>query len=737
MFGTYQLVKKFGLLKQGSISPLSDSTPSSEPFRSASAARFRNVTTWLGSIGLLTAIAGCDSTALNQSVSQPIATSVSVDEPTATTNRYDNLEFGDKFGDSDLPLYAQIASGQRQGPALFESKEIRDVLKRFESGASSTIFLKTHAISHAGDGQKKSTTHPSGRVKIRFTGLVDDLVSNDRPSIEGFSEPEKQTESEDQASTDAISLQSATPSEQPPLGSPTSTPAKIAPKRDVDSPGYRMAGGDGQSISNAANLETDPEKRTESALVLASEEEKNQKIAEDWANPWATLFITGQQHGYIEPCGCTGLENQKGGLNRRDTLLNQITARGWEVIPIDAGNQIRRVGTQAERKYLATAEALGMMDYEAVAFGPDDLKISVANHILSMTTSEGEPNNRFVSANVSIIEGLYPIPFKVLDVGTRRIGITSVLGEKESSENRDQGITVTNPIDALQSTIAELKNQKCDQIVVVTHASLEESRDIAKAVSDIDFVITAGGFGEPTFRPEAIDGTQSQMIQVGVKGMYVGLLGFFDDAETPVRYQRIALSDQFQDSTQMMKAFAKYQDGLRQLGLKGLGVREVTHHTGYKFVGSETCADCHTTAFSIWEETPHAHATDSIVHPPGREDISRHFDPECLSCHVTGWNPQEFFPYESGFVGLKETPAMQQNGCENCHGPGSQHVAAENGDIEADDATLAKFREEMRLPLSKARERCEECHDLDNSPAFYDDGAFEEYWDRVKHYGKD
>ncbi|MFN9938924.1 MAG: hypothetical protein ACK56I_05570, partial [bacterium] len=87
--------------------------------------------------------------------------------------------------------------------------------------------------------------------------------------------------------------------------------------------------------------------RSDTPVTVATEAERNQKIAVDWPKPWAALFLTGQQNGYIEPCGCTGLDNQKGGLNRRDTLLQDIRARGWETIPLDTGNQVRRSGRQA------------------------------------------------------------------------------------------------------------------------------------------------------------------------------------------------------------------------------------------------------------------------------------------------------------------------------------------------------------------------------------------------------
>ena len=43
---------------------------------------------------------------------------------------------------------------------------------------------------------------------------------------------------------------------------------------------------------------------------------------------------------------------------------------------------------------------------------------------------------------------------------------------------------------------------------------------------------------------------------------------------------------------------------------------------------------------------------------------------------------------------------MLENGCENCHGPGSAHVAAEQDG--ADEAAVTRLREEMRLSLADA-----------------------------------
>src|SRR2546421_332470 len=70
-----------------------------------------------------------------------------------------------------------------------------------------------------------------------------------------------------------------------------------------------------------------------------------------WPKPAVALVLTGQQLGYIEPCGCTGLENQKGGLARRQTLIRQLAdERGWPVVPLDVGSQVKRFGKQQEIK---------------------------------------------------------------------------------------------------------------------------------------------------------------------------------------------------------------------------------------------------------------------------------------------------------------------------------------------------------------------------------------------------
>jgi hypothetical protein len=222
--------------------------------------------------------------------------------------------------------------------------------------------------------------------------------------------------------------------------------------------------------------------------------------------------------------------------------------------------------------------------------------------------------------------------------------------------------------------------------------------------------------------------------------MYVGVVGLFGSGrDMQVRYQRTPLDARYQDSPSIKDKFLRYQNQLQSLGLAGLEIKVSPHPSGRRYVGSEACYDCHDTAYDIWKDGidgqggPHYRATADLTDPGERTWVQRHYDPECISCHVTGWNPQGFFPYESGYLKL-EDELLHGNGCENCHGPGSLHVAAENGDIDVSEEQRQQYYREMIVTLEQSRQTlCMSCHDLDNSPDFHEDGAFEKYWEQIRH----
>ncbi|MFO0871469.1 MAG: multiheme c-type cytochrome [Pirellulales bacterium] len=455
-------------------------------------------------------------------------------------------------------------------------------------------------------------------------------------------------------------------------------------------------------------------------------------LFEGWEKPDVALVLTGRLAGYIEPCGCAGLANQKGGLTRRFTLLNDLRKQGWTLVPLDVGDQIKRFGRQSEIKFQMTFEGLKLMDYQAIGLGPHDLRLSSGELFAAISDQPA----RFVCANAAVLDRELLPRSVAIEANGWKIGVTAVLGDEYRRDIRVDEVTHEPAADGLRLAWAQLEREKCDLHVMLVYGSLAETHRLARQFPQFQLVVTTGGGEEPPLAPEPVPNTSTPVIQVGGKGMYVGVLGLYRSGDETVRYQRVPLDDRFADTPAMLELLSAYQDQLQAAGLEGLGVKPQAHPSGRSFVGTAACGNCHTQALAAFEKTSHAHALDTLIHPRERSAISRQHDPECLSCHVTGWNPQLQLPFKTGYLSLESTAERVHVGCENCHGPGSAHVAAEENE-QTTAAARDKLRQEMRLPLAKARNKCVECHDLDNSPAFQLEGAFERYWKKVEHVGKD
>ncbi|MCP4591025.1 MAG: hypothetical protein GY842_09790 [bacterium] len=81
------------------------------------------------------------------------------------------------------------------------------------------------------------------------------------------------------------------------------------------------------------------------------------------------------------------------------------------------------------------------------------------------------------------------------------------------------------------------------------------------------------------------------------------------------------------------------------------------------YVGVSECIDCHEDRHTDWSTTIHATAFDTLVND-GEEHNAL-----CFPCHAVGYGQA------GGFVDMQTTPHLAGVQCEQCHGPGSNHVA--------------------------------------------------------------
>ena len=192
------------------------------------------------------------------------------------------------------------------------------------------------------------------------------------------------------------------------------------------------------------------------------------------------------------------------------------------------------------------------------------------------------------------------------------------------------------------------------------------------------------------------------------------------------------------------------------------------------YVGSNRCKNCHKDAFDAWEKTRHHHATDTLEDvKKERPPLGRQFDPECMKCHVTGFehlggydhpvpNLAAWVPGPRPILKPGELDAHNKKlrgvGCESCHGPGSEHVkAGGNGKLTpAEIQTINPYRptdrerqleDKKRTPPEEAEYQklftprldalgrmCIHCHDSENDVHWLKDGTANRWLGKTKNY---
>ncbi|MBX3417110.1 MAG: hypothetical protein KF851_05865 [Pirellulaceae bacterium] len=467
------------------------------------------------------------------------------------------------------------------------------------------------------------------------------------------------------------------------------------------------------------------------------------ELVKDWEKPEVTLLISGSQRGYIEPCGCTGLENQKGGLMRRRDCQKVLLDRGWNVVALDLGDQIRRQAIQPQLKLRATYETLTkVMGYRSIGLGVNELKLA-STELAQLMVNCIDSETPFTCCNITVLDESFVAPYHIVETGGRRLGVVMVVGDEHLKEIESSDIQKSSANDGIKRALQAIsKLPKCDALILLAQTDKESCMKFARQYP-FDLIVVGDCPGEPTLMSEPVfnDRWTTEIIEVGTKGMHIGLVGCsWVNGKLQLKYERVPLDARFADAPDAKAIFAAYQKELEILYTRPENFPDIQprqHPSGLTFVGSERCNDCHDEEFDIWKDGidgnggPHFRATVSLFDPKDnpRADIPRNFDPECLSCHVTGWNPQNFFPYQSGYKDLVRDAHLHGNGCENCHGPGKEHADAEEGnDVQLQE----KLRNAMRLELKDAEKTCLECHDIDNSPDFLKKG-FDYYWKYIEH----
>ena len=523
------------------------------------------------------------------------------------------------------------------------------------------------------------------------------------------------------------------------------------------------------------------------------------------AKPELVLVLSGQTYGYISPCGCS--RPQQGGLERRANLVRQLQAKGWPVVGLDLGDIAppHNHGVKAQNllKYKATMESLKGMGYAAVGLGEYDFATQIWDLLTAYALNAKGSPPAVLSANLigvsrddsGKVTETFPLAVAfppvagdkpVVDayavseaLGRPALGVVSAVGppaalrvekyDRTLDFARDAKGEVTSApaiAKALAALDAHPAKPKLRALLYV--GPLDDAKLAAEAFPQFQVILCQSDDPEPPTFPAVVNGGKTTIVQVGHKGRSVGVVGAFANAAGgfDIHYQLVPLTEDYvtppgQDASNpalaVLEDYAlevKRKDFLKQFVAKQiLHSAQIRHpEANLHYVGSESCLKCHPAEHAKWSSSPHAHAYESLATKATRPS-NRQFDGECLVCHTVG------LEYQTGFQSAERTPHLKDNGCENCHGPGSAHNADPKNRAFFDALSPWKQKPTDKLPDVAAMERlakltpaelsvaksklpdnqgdvmdavdlvCLKCHNTENDPKF----NLLTYWPKVTH----
>ncbi len=127
------------------------------------------------------------------------------------------------------------------------------------------------------------------------------------------------------------------------------------------------------------------------------------------------------------------------------------------------------------------------------------------------------------------------------------------------------------------------------------------------------------------------------------------------------------------------------------------------------FEGNAKCKMCHKIQFESWSKTRMANAMESLKPGTYAEEKKKvgldpqkdyTTDPNCLSCHTTGYKQP------GGFTDMEKTKLLAGVSCEACHGPSSLWIKSHMSKKDHKIADLIPLG--FRYPGTE--KDCETCH---------------------------
>lgn len=420
------------------------------------------------------------------------------------------------------------------------------------------------------------------------------------------------------------------------------------------------------------------------------------------------IFVAADVRGQIAPCGCS--EAMRGGLAKAAAIVEKTRAAGIPSLFVDAGDALfERTGFGADeavgerRRAQAIADSYRAMRVGAQFAGPLDDALGA-----DFRQSLGLPEMRQGDT-------------RLLEAGRWKVGVVSGRSVAELSQGAAKvrgggarfvlGLFAGNPADAEGATGVDLvvAGQAPEAIGTewedgrllrgpvpvaqvqsrgrsLLRADVSPGPDaaavqLARGQGDAERELNAQGqriellrreLGTPGLsaeRKRLLDARLHELVQRSEQLTTQAQQTALQPGTFTVRF--VPVEAALPEDPAVQKIIADYDRDVAELNLawaKEHGEPCPPPGKGQAaYVGNEACRSCHPAPFTVYEKTGHARAYATL------ESVQKQYRLDCVACHVIG------FQQAGGVCRVDQVDGRKNVGCENCHGPGSLHVADGTG----------------------------------------------------------
>jgi len=408
-----------------------------------------------------------------------------------------------------------------------------------------------------------------------------------------------------------------------------------------------------------------------------------------------TIVWSYDTSGQIEPCGCSS--NMLGGLSRRATLIEQLSAQG-AVLSIEGGHLLAAENSFQLFKGVIIVKALNEAGYDAMLLGLGEARLGVSG-IEQLAEVAEFP---LISANLVLDERPWPAPAVVMTVAGNHALITGVSQPELADANLPAGTGFSPAAEALDEVldsytdgatiiivclegnsdwVAEMADKYADRAdLFLTGDRSLDAHELARAAA-----AESGELSGDWELPNLAFHTSPPRLNTWGLGRYLGVIrikpayqGWAVAGENRSIARQLVPDESIETiinhdyKPHLVEYFADFAAELVQ-----------------DYIPPEKCGGCHADEYQIYQVTAHSRSAESLAAQ------GRLYDPDCISCHVV-YDP--------------ETDQLHSINCIWCHTniKWNHEWQAMEGLVSAPAKPVAKY-----LP-----EYCLICHDPLNSLPF-------------------